>query len=105
MKTLELILEHVQVGEVLVGLGPHRDAAAALCDRLLEKGVRAGHIVEERNGKPATVNLKKRAVVMRDSRHGSLQVLLSASPPSASGATSTPPPSSWSTGSCLLRDV
>jgi SNF2 family DNA or RNA helicase len=76
MKTLELILQHVEAGEKILVGSDLIETGRWLCDRLKEKGVRAGHIVEERNGKPATVNPKKRAVVMRDFRHGSLQVLL-----------------------------
>ena len=76
MKTLELILQHVKAGEKILVGSDLIETGRWLCDRLLEKGVRAGHIVEERNGKPATVNPKKRAIVMRDFRHGSLQVLL-----------------------------
>ncbi len=76
MKTLELILQHVQAGEKILVGSDLIETGRWLCDRLLEKGVRAGHIVEERDGKPATVNPKKRAKVMRDFRHGSLQVLL-----------------------------
>ena len=76
MKTLELILEHVQAGEKILVGSDLIETGRWLCDRLKEEGVRAGHIVEERNGKPATVNPKKRAAVMRDFRHGSLQVLL-----------------------------
>ena len=76
MKTLELILQHVENGEkVLVG-SDLIDTGRWLCARLQEKGVKAGHIVEERNGKASTVSPKKRAKVMRDFRHGSLQVLL-----------------------------
>lgn len=37
--------------------------------------MRAGHIVQERNGKVATVNPKKREFVMRDFRHRNLQLL------------------------------
>jgi Helicase conserved C-terminal domain len=76
MKTLELILQHAKAGEKILVGSDLIETGRWLCDRLLEKGVRAGHIVEERNGKPATVNPKKRAVVMRDFRHGDLQVLL-----------------------------
>jgi hypothetical protein len=76
MKTLELILQHVENGEkVLVG-SDLIETGRWLCDRLKEKGVKAGHIVEDRNGKASTVSPKKRAKVMRDFRHGSLQVLL-----------------------------
>ncbi len=76
MKTLELILQHVQAGEKILVGSDLIETGRWLCDRLKEKGVRAGHIVEERDGKAATVNPRKRAVVMRDFRHGSLQVLL-----------------------------
>jgi hypothetical protein len=75
-KTLELILQHVKAGEKILVGSDLIETGRWLCDRLLEKGVRAGHIVEERGGKPATVNPKKRAKLMRDFRHGSLQVLL-----------------------------
>ncbi len=76
IKTLELILEHVQAGEKILVGSDLIETGRWLCDRLSEKGVRAGHIVEERDGKAATVNPRKRAAVMRDFRHGSLQVLL-----------------------------
>lgn len=76
MKTLELILQHVQAGEKILVGSDLIETGRWLCDRLQEKGVRAGHIVEERNGKAATINPKKRAIVMRDFRHGNLQVLL-----------------------------
>lgn len=100
MKALELILQHVQAGEKILVGSDLIETGRWLCDRLKEKGVRAGHIVEEKNGKPATVNPKKRAVVMRDFRHGSLQVLLCGIPAIRLGHTSTLPQSSWSTGSC-----
>ena len=76
MKTLELILEHVRAHEKILVGSDLIETGRWLCDRLLEKGVRAGHIVEERNGKAQTVNPKKRAKLMRDFRHGSLEVLL-----------------------------
>lgn len=75
-KTLELILQHVEAGEKILVGSDLIDTGRWLCDRLREKGVKAGHIVEERDGKAATVSPKKRAKVMRDFRHGSLQVLL-----------------------------
>jgi hypothetical protein len=76
MKTLELILQHVKAGEKILVGSDLIETGRWLCDRLTEKGVHAGHIVEEKNGKPATVNPKKRAKVMRNFRHGNLQVLL-----------------------------
>jgi hypothetical protein len=80
LRTLEIILEHVKKGEkVLVG----SDLIATgqwLCDRLQEKGVRASHIVEERDGKAATVSPVKRAKIMRNFRRGRTQVLLSGIP-------------------------
>jgi hypothetical protein len=76
MKTLELILQHVEAGEKILVGSDLIDTGRWLCDRLREKGVKAGHIVEERDGKAATVSPRKRAKVMRDFRHGSLQVLL-----------------------------
>ncbi len=76
VKALELILKHVQAGEKILVGSDLIETGRWLCERLKEKGVRAGHIVEERDGKPATVNPKKRAKVMREFRHGALQVLL-----------------------------
>lgn len=76
MKALELILQHVQAGEKILVGSDLIETGRWLCERLKEKGVRAGHIVEERDGKAATVNPRKRAAVMRNFRHGSLQVLL-----------------------------
>ncbi len=68
MKTLELILQHAQGGEKILVGSDLIETGRWLCDRLKEKGVRAGHIVEERDGKAATVNPRKRAAVMRDFR-------------------------------------
>jgi len=76
MKTLELIVQHVEAGEKILVGSDLIDTGRWLCARLKEKGVKAGHIVEERDGKAATVSPKKRAKVMRDFRHGGLQVLL-----------------------------
>ena len=76
MKTLELILQHVEAGEKILVGSDLIDTGRWLCERLREKGVKAGHIVEERNGKASTVSPRKRSKVMRDFRHGSLQVLL-----------------------------
>jgi len=76
MKTLELILQHVQAGEKILVGSDLIETGRWLCDRLKEKGVKAGHIVEERDGKASTVSPRKRAKVMRDFRHGDLQVLL-----------------------------
>lgn len=80
LKTLEIILDHVKNGEkVLVG-SDLIETGRWLCQRLQEKGVRAAHIVEERNGKAQTVNPTKRAAIMRDFRRGRSQVLLSGIP-------------------------
>ncbi|HTB50451.1 MAG TPA: SNF2-related protein, partial [Solirubrobacteraceae bacterium] len=76
LKALEVILEHVRAGEKILVGSDLIETGRWLCDRLLEKGVKAGHIVEERDGKAATVSPKKRARAMRDFRHGGLQVLL-----------------------------
>ncbi|MHB8492178.1 MAG: SNF2-related protein, partial [Solirubrobacteraceae bacterium] len=76
MKTLDLVIERARAGEkVLVG-SDLIETGRWLCERLLERGVRAGHIVEEKNGKAQTVNPKRRAALMHDFRHGELQVLL-----------------------------
>jgi hypothetical protein len=76
IKTLEVILQHVEAGEKILVGSDLIETGRWLCDRLREKGVKAGHIVEERDGKASTVSPKKRAKAMRDFRHGSLQVLL-----------------------------
>ena len=76
LKTLEVILEHVRAGEKILVGSDLIETGRWLCERLLEKGVKAGHIVEERDGKAATISPKKRARVMRDFRHGGMQVLL-----------------------------
>jgi SNF2 domain-containing protein/helicase-like protein len=76
LKTLELILKHVEAGEKILVGSDLIETGRWLCERLKEKGVKAGHIVEEKDGKAATVNPKKRARVMREFRHGGLQVLL-----------------------------
>lgn len=76
LKTLEIILEHVQKGEKILVGSDLVETGRWLCERLQEKGVKASHIVEERGGKVATVNPRKRAKVMRDFRRGSTQVLL-----------------------------
>ncbi len=75
-KTLELILQHAEAGEKILVGSDLIETGRWLCDRLKEKGVRAGHIVEERDGKASTVNPRKRAKVMHDFRHGRLQILL-----------------------------
>lgn len=76
LKALELVIEHARAGEkVLVG-SCLIETGRWLCERLVEAGVRAGHIVEERAGRAQTVSPRKRAALMRDFRHGSLQALL-----------------------------
>jgi SNF2 family DNA or RNA helicase len=76
MKALDLVIEHARAGEkVLVG-SDLIETGRWLCERLQERGISAGHIVEEKNGRAATVGPKKRARLMHDFRHGSLQVLL-----------------------------
>lgn len=51
LKVLQVAIDHVQRGEkVLIG-SDLIETGRWLCDRLLEKGVRAAHIVEERAGR------------------------------------------------------
>jgi hypothetical protein len=75
LKVLQVALEHVQRGEkVLIG-SDLIETGRWLCDRLQEKGVRAGHIVEERNGRAATMNPRRRAAAIEAFKHGETQVL------------------------------
>ncbi len=75
LKVLQIALEHVQRGEkVLIG-SDLIETGRWLCDRLVEKGVRASHIVEERNGRAATMNPRRRAKAIEQFKTGSTQVL------------------------------
>jgi hypothetical protein len=75
LKVLELALQYVRAGEkVLIGsclieTGPW------LAERLCERGARAIHITEQRDGKPATKNPRKRAAELKAFREGAAQVL------------------------------
>lgn len=75
LKVLQVALEHVGRGEkVLIG-SDLIETGRWLCERLSEKGVRAIHIVEERAGRAATVNPRRRARAIDEFRSGSTQVL------------------------------
>jgi SNF2 family DNA or RNA helicase len=75
LKVLQVAMEHVEAGEkVLIG-SDLIETGRWLCDRLLEKGVAAAHIVEERSGRSATLPPKKRARAIERFKSGSTQVL------------------------------
>lgn len=75
LKVLQVALEHVQRGEkVLIG-SDLIETGRWLCDRLVEKGVRAAHIVEERAGRAATMNPRRRAKAIEAFKNGDTQVL------------------------------
>ncbi|HEY5052246.1 MAG TPA: SNF2-related protein, partial [Solirubrobacterales bacterium] len=60
LKVLQVALDHVGRGEkVLIG-SDLIETGRWLCERLREKGVDASHIVEERAGKVATMNPRRR---------------------------------------------
>lgn len=75
LKVLQVALEHVERGEkVLIG-SDLIETGRWLCERLREKGVEAAHIVEERGGKTATMNPRRRAKAIEAFKTGRTQVL------------------------------
>jgi SNF2-related domain/Helicase conserved C-terminal domain len=75
LKVLQVALEHVERGEkVLIG-SDLIETGRWLCERLREKGVEAAHIVEERGGKAATMNPRRRAKAIEAFKTGRTQVL------------------------------
>ena len=75
LKVLELCLERVRAGDkVLVG-SCLIETGRFLADRLAERGVRAVHIVEERDGRAQTKNPRKRAAEVHEFVEGDAQVL------------------------------
>jgi hypothetical protein len=75
LKVLQVAIEHVENGEkVLIG-SDLIETGRWLCERLKEKGVEAAHIVEERAGRAATMNPRKRARAIEQFKTGSTQVL------------------------------
>lgn len=77
LKTLQLVMQHVENGEkVLVG-SDLVETGKWLCDRLVEKGVRAVHIVERdaKTGKYKTKNPRVRAEKVTQFVEGDAQVL------------------------------
>lgn len=75
LKSLEIVLEHVRAGEKVVVFSDLIETGRWFCTQLLDRGVLAAHIVEERDGKAATKSPKKRAAAMREFRFGATQVL------------------------------
>ncbi|WP_170178770.1 helicase-related protein [Solirubrobacter pauli] len=75
LKSLEIVLEHARAGEKVVVFSDLIETGRWFCGQLLDRGVRAAHIVEERDGKAATKNPRKRAAAMRGFRFGDTQVL------------------------------
>jgi hypothetical protein len=75
LKVLQVALDHATRGEkVLIG-SDLIETGRWLADRLGEKGVRAAHIVEQRNGRAATMNPRRRAHAIEAFKHGDSQVL------------------------------
>ena len=75
LKVLQVALEHVRRGEkVLIG-SDLIETGRWLCERLCEKGVDAAHIVEERAGRAATMNPRRRARAIEQFKTGKTQVL------------------------------
>jgi hypothetical protein len=75
LKVLELCLERVRAGDkVLVG-SCLIETGRFLADRLAERGVRAVHIVEERDGRAQTKNPRKRAAEVHEFVEGDAEVL------------------------------
>ncbi len=75
LKVLQVALEHVEAGEkVLIG-SDLIETGRWLCERLKEKGVEAAHIVEERSGRAATMNPRRRAQAIERFKTGRTQVL------------------------------
>jgi ribosomal protein S27AE len=75
LKVLQVAIEHARRGEkVLIG-SDLIETGRWLCERLREKGVDAAHIVEERAGRAATMNPRRRAKAIEAFKTGSTQVL------------------------------
>lgn len=75
LKVLQVAMEHARRGEkVLIG-SDLIETGRWLCERLREKGVEATHIVEERAGRAATMNPRRRAKAIEAFKTGRTQVL------------------------------
>lgn len=80
LKVAELAIEHAQAGEkVLIG-SCLIETGRWITERLRERGVRALHIVEERNGRAQTLDPRRRAKAIAEFRHGTAQVLCAGIP-------------------------
>ena len=75
LKVVELAIEHAQAGEkVLIG-SCLIETGRWITERLRERGVRAVHIVEEKDGRAQTLGPRQRAKAIASFRHGDAQVL------------------------------
>ena len=75
LKVLELALDHARRGDrVLIG-SSLIETGRWLAERLKERGVRAVHIVEERDGRAQTKNPRKRSAEIKAFKQGPAQVL------------------------------
>jgi predicted RNA methylase len=75
LKVLELALQHVRNGEKVMIGSSLVETGPWLAARLSERGARAVHITEQRDGKATTMSPQKRAAALKDFRHGLAQVL------------------------------
>ncbi len=75
LKALELAMRHARDGEKVVVFSDLIETGRWVCQQLQTRGVRAAHIVEDRDGKAATKNPRKRAQAIRDFRFGDTHVL------------------------------
>lgn len=75
LQVLQTAIEHVERGEKVLLGSDLIETGKWFAERLREKGVRAAHIVEERNGKSQTMNPRKRAKAIEQFKHGDTQVL------------------------------
>jgi SNF2-related domain len=75
LKVVDLAIEHARAGDkVLVG-SCLIETGRWITERLQERGIRAVHIVEERDGRAQTLGPRQRAKAIAEFRHGSAQVL------------------------------
>lgn len=73
LKTLETAMRHARLGKKVVIFSDLVDTGVWLCERLRERGIAAGHIVDVRTGQ--TKAPKKRAQILDRFKAGDIQVL------------------------------
>ena len=73
LKTLETALRHARLGKKVVIFSDLVDTGVWLCERLRERGVPAGHIVDEKTGQ--TKSPKRRSQILDRFKAGDIQVL------------------------------